>query len=67
MQRLSNKKLLYNCMSWIYEHCSDGADYVMALNWCGFTQQQIVDELIDNCAFSSEEELEISQLMKHWN
>jgi hypothetical protein len=54
-------------MSWIYEHCSDGADYVMALNWCGFTQQQIVDELIDNCAFSSEEELEISQLMKHWN
>ena len=66
VKRLSNKVLLNNCMSWIYEHCYDGSDYVRALNWCGFTLEQVLDEL-DDCGFSPEEDLEIAQLLKRWN
>lgn len=47
--------MLFNCMSWIFEHCETIEDYADALTRCDFTNEQILVELVDNCGFSTEE------------
>ena len=40
--------LYHNLMTWVSDHCEDHIDYAYALKWCGFTREEIIDEL-DEC------------------
>ena len=41
--------LYRNLMTWVSDHCEDHIDYAYALKWCGFTREEIIDEL-DECS-----------------
>lgn len=47
---------IYNLMSWICEHCYDVAEYAEALDWCGFTKEEIKKELNECCLSDGDKE-----------
>lgn len=42
--------LLYNAMSYVFDHCEGYEEYVEALNTIGFNADEIEDELKNGCA-----------------
>ena len=54
------RDLLYdNLLGWIGEHTEGVVDYANALKNCGFTAEEITEELIDHCCYEGGEVTEI--------
>jgi len=40
--------------SWVWEHCEDTVDYILALHYARLTDEEILAELIDDLGLSRE-------------
>lgn len=45
---MEDKVKVYNLQSWVFDHCYNLEDYIRAMKWCGFTEEEMVEEAKEN-------------------